>query len=122
MYLVVTTATKAHQVALVMRTAFGQRHDVVYFFDRCKPPVSKALLTQRMHLDITTAYSLPRSAVSFADVIVPFVLVVALCHMRFMLGAVLTTLNSKQRTAGVCTASARFSGHKISSHFNAKSP
>ena len=80
MYLVVTTATKAHQIALIMRTAFGQRHDVVYFFYRCYPPVSKALLTQRMHLDIATAYSLPRSAVAFADVIVPFVLVVSLCH------------------------------------------
>ena len=122
MYLIVTTPTKAHQVAFVMGTAFGQRHDVVYFFDRCKPPVSKALLTQRMHLDIATAYSLPRSAVAFADVIVPFVLVIPLCHKRLVLGAVLTTLDSKQRTAWVCTATARFSGHKISSHFNAKSP
>ena len=95
MYLVVTTATKAHQVALVVRTAFGQRHDVVYFFDRCKPPVSKALLTQRMRLNVATAYSLPRSAITFADVIVPFVLVVSLCHNGFVLGAVLTTLNSK---------------------------
>ena len=80
MYLVVTTPTKAHQVALVMRTAFGQRHDVVYFFYRCEPSVSKALLAQRMRLDIATAYSLPRSAVAFADVIAPFVLVVSLCH------------------------------------------
>ena len=95
MYLVVTTATKAHQVALIMRTAFGQRHDVVYFFYRCKPPVSKALLTQRMRLNVATAYSLPRSAVAFADVIVPFVLVVPLCHNVFVLSAVLTTLNSK---------------------------
>ena len=122
MYLVVTTATKAHQVALIMRTAFGQRHDVVYFFDRCNSSVSKALLAQRMRLNVATAYSLPRSAVSLADVIVPFVLVIPLCHKRLVLGAVLTTLDSKQRTAWVCTAAPWFSGHKNSSHFNAKSP
>ena len=49
----VTRLAQAHQIALVMRTAFRQRNDVVYHFDRSDDPVTVTFLTVRelLHMD-----------------------------------------------------------------------
>jgi hypothetical protein len=58
--------TQRHKVFGVVRTAFGERFDVVDFLRRGKPSVPFALFAQRVRCDVAVTDTLPRPAVAFA--------------------------------------------------------
>ena len=75
-YLVVTRVAQRHEVAFVMRTAFGHRKYVVHLVHHGHPTFLQAHLAQRMLGSVTVADTRPRSAVLLVDIRSAFVLVI----------------------------------------------
>lgn len=71
-----------------MCTSISERNDVVYFINRNRYPLFKALLAKRVCLDVGVAYPFPGSSVSTTYSRVPVVLLVSSGLFLFMLLAI----------------------------------
>ena len=96
-----TATTEANQILRIVRTAFRQRLDVMYFLNGNVDPVVKALLTERVRLCVLFTDTLPFCSVSSFRFGLTVVAFVTLVLGSLMLLAVPTF--SKPRASGVST-------------------
>ena len=100
---------KSAKVRVLMCAAIGDRLDMMDFFGRNVPTVSKAVLAKRMLLDVQVADGMPAPTVSFVGFRAAAVLVVLTVRLRsvgFTVPAV-----GQVRTAGISAGLLGFVGH-----------
>jgi hypothetical protein len=115
MDLLVARPAKAHQIRLIIRSAFRERNDVMNFIHRDISSVLETFLAERVLVDIARSDALPCSAVSFAGRVAAGELLIVLIHQSLVLITVLLTVFAEVRAARVAAGTFWFSWHD--SHF-----
>jgi len=117
---------QTHEIVIIMRSAFGQGNDMVYFLCRSQPVILKTFLAQRMCLYIPVPYAFPRPAVTFAVLGIALVFVVLFVRQLLMFFAVPSV--GKSRTSRVRARPLWLFWHlstsfgKKKSHYRMRSP
>lgn len=110
-----TASAEAHQVAFIIRSAFGDRFDVMHFLYGNVSSVLQTLLAERVLLDVACSYLSPLAAVPLVSVVAAGEVVVVLPHLFFMSRAVLLAIFSEVAAAWVTTGTLWFPWHDF--HF-----
>jgi hypothetical protein len=123
MDLFVTASAKAHQITLVIASAFRKRNDVMNLLDRYVPSFKKAALTKRVlsYVSITDLFPLV-SVASICLVTAGEAFVVLLFDLSMLL-AVLLTIFTQVLAAWIAAGTFRLPWHYTSlPSINNKSP
>ena len=84
----VTRLAKRHQVAFIIRAAVFQRNLVVYFRCNNQTTMRKAVLTKRVHFDVSRADLAPRTTITLSAFIRTLIFIVAAVHYLLVFLAV----------------------------------
>ena len=102
-----------HEVRFIVRTALGQRYDVVNLLRRGDPATLLAPLAQGVGSDEAVAHALPRLAVAFLH---SRVTLVAFVPLGFLLGVILAVTAAGQSwAAGVGAGALGSAWHAVTS-------
>ena len=121
-HLFVTGTAQRHQVAFIVRSAFGKGNDVVNFLNRNVPAVLQAFLAEGVLLHVPLTDRPPPAAIALGTVIAARKAVVVLVHLLLMLWAVLLAILAELSASGPAARSFRFHRHRSTSFVHNKSP
>ena len=107
----VTALAQCHQVAITVRTAISQRHDVMYFLGRRQSVIYHTLLAKGVRLDIMRTDLLPCATVAFVGVRIAQVSVVLM--LRNLLVFIAEPAVCQSSAPGIGTRSLGFVGHLV---------
>lgn len=116
----VAAFAQRYKVIPRMRTALGQRHDVMHLLNWHDNPTPEAFLAERIFLHITCADTAPCSSIPTAYSRIPVILFVA-CVFLFLMFLAVPSVR-QVRTARMGTRPLWFVRHKNTSSFITKAP